>query len=73
VFQVQAQRSKGVLEQCWCRRRNLRQPPSTAGDCIHRTILGRRTGRRDQTESARCQNQISQGQTAAGQALAQKR
>jgi len=35
--------------------------------------LGRRTGREDQAESARRQDQIPQGQAAAGQALAQKR
>jgi len=35
--------------------------------------LGRRTGRGDQAESTRRQDQIPQGQTAAGQALAQKR
>jgi len=73
VFQVQAQRSKGVLERRWCGRRNRRQPPSTAGHRVHRTILGRRTGRGDQAESTRRQDQIPQGQTAAGQALAQKR
>jgi len=35
--------------------------------------LGRRTGGGNQAESARRQDQVSQGQAATGQALAQKR
>lgn len=70
VFQVQAQWSKGVLERCRCRGRHRRQPPGTAGHGVHRTVLGRRTGGGDQAESARRQDQVPQGQAAAGQALA---